>query len=262
MALAIEDETLPGAFKQDVIPLGNLNATLHGSLVAMPMRSFLDPKDPAILEDLKRIACATAGLFCANETPAGEDTSFPAPNKETRQVVSEGPKPWAVNTVKWAYGFYAALAARERAATDLLTQNWAETLRKGETKSPEWFYLSFAALQSFVQKRDDTEPKLLAAMKATDPDKVEPTYKNWVLDIEWPILELAWQAFARDTPAFDEAMWKALEGHKHYYTKAEGKKDMLGLIALGPLAMAVWAKDLGVYTTVESDYIPRWIIDR
>jgi len=24
----------------------------------------------------------------------------------------------------------------------------------------------------------------------------------------------------------------------------------------------VWAKDLGITTTVESDYIPRWIIDR
>jgi hypothetical protein len=90
---------------------------------------------------------------------------------------------------------------------------------------------------------------------------VRPRRKNWVLDVAWPVLELAWTAYNRDTPAFDEAMWKALEGHKHYYAKAEGKKDMLGMIALGPLAMAVWAKDLGVNTTVESDYIPRWIID-
>jgi len=135
-------------------------------------------------------------------------------------------------------------------------------LRKGQARAPEWFYLTLEALQAFVRKRDDAGEKLTSAMKATDPEKCAPQDKTWILDVAWPLLELAWTIWNRDAAAYDEAMWKALQGHKHYYTKSEGKRDILGMIALRPLAMAVWAKDLGLVTTVESNYIPRWIIDR
>ena len=262
MGLAISDEKLVNAFAADVLRFGELDGILHRSIATLPMRAFLDPQDPAILDDLKRIACGAAGIFGVESYPAGEVFTIPAPNKQTRQLVSDGPKPSSAHTLNWRYGFYAALAAREHEATEVLTQVSLGSLRKGETKSPEWFYITVEAMQAFVRKHDDAEQKLAAAMKATDPDTCDPADKNYVLDIAWPILDLAWNAFARDTAGFDEAMWKALEGHKHYYTKAEGKRDMRGMLALGPLAMAVWAKDLGVNTTVESDYIPRWIIDR
>jgi len=262
MGLGISDETLVYAFKNEVLHFGDLDGALHESVVTLPMRAFLDPNDPAILEDLQRIACGAAGVFALNDYPPGHEITITAPNKQWRQAVSAGPKPSSADTASWQWGFYSALAAREREATEVLTQVRAETLRKGESRAPEWFYLTFEAMKSFARKRDDTGTKLEAAIKATDPDTCDPLYKNWVLDVAWPVLELAWYAYSRDQKAFDEAMWKALEGHKHYYSKAEGKRDIMGMIALRPLAMAVWAKDLGITTTVESDYIPRWIIDR
>jgi len=262
MGLGISDETLVHAFQNEVLQFGDIDGALHLSVGTLPMRAFLDPNDPAILDDLQRIACGAAGVFALNDFPAGHEFTITAPNRQWRRAVSAGPKPSSADMISWERGFYAALAAREREATEVLTQVTAETLRKGESKSPEWGYLIFEAMKAFARKRDDTGPKLEAAMKATDPDTCDPSYKNWVLDIDWPLLELAWNAYLRDQQAFDEAMWKALEGHKHYYTKGEGKRELTGMIALRPLAMAVWAKDLGITTTVESDYIPRWIIDR
>lgn len=262
MNVGIADEKLVNAFAGDVLRFGEIAAILNRSITALPMRSFLDPKDPAILDDLKRIACAAAGIFGADGAPSGVEITFPAPNEQSRRVVSVGPKPSSAHTLNWEYGFYAALAAREREATEVLTQVSGASLRKGETKSPEWFYLTLDAMQAFVRKREDAGEKLGAAMKATDPETCDPGVRSWVRGVAWPVLELAWTAWNRDAAAFDEAMWKALEGHRHYYAKAGGKRDILGMIALRPLAMAVWAKDLGMSTTVESDYIPRWIIDR
>jgi hypothetical protein len=262
MSLSITDESLATAFDPDVLTFGALVGIANRSLSALPKRSYLDPNDPAILVDLQRIACAAAGIFATQDYPAGEQITIAAPNKQTRTVICDGPKPSAAHTVNWHRGLFAALAAREREPTEVLTQVSTDLLRKGQTKSPEWFYLSMVALQAFVRKREDAGEKLLAAMKATDPELAAAPDKHYVLDIAWPVLELAWNALERNTPGFDDAMWKALEGHKHYYPKADGKGDLLGMVALEPLAMAVWAKDLGVTTTVESDYIPRWIIDR
>ena len=261
-SLQVADEELADAFTKEVLDLWELDAYLQHSLTAMPYRALLNPNDPAILDDLKRMACGAAGVFSLNEVPAGEEITVTAPNKEWRRGVSIGPKRGAAHVISWQLGFFAALAAREREATEVLTQVSEDTLRKGQAKAAEWFYASFHALQAFVRKRSDAEEKLVAAMKATDPDTCHPADRDYVLDIAWPVLELAWHAFRRDNAAFDEAMWKALEGHRHYYTKTKAKRDVLGVIALRPLAMAVWAKDLGVTTTIESDYIPRWIIDR
>lgn len=262
MNIRIGDESLVDAFAEEVVQASVLEGIINRSITALPMRSHLDPKDPAILVDLQRMACAAAGIFRASEAEVGDEVTIPAPNKQSREVISQGPRPSAAHTLNWQRGFYAALASREREATEILTQVPVESLRKGQIKSEPWFYTGVEALQAFVRKRDDAGPKLVAAMKATDPETCAPADKNLVLDLAWPVLELAYQALLRDAAAFDAAMVKALDGHRHFYTKADGKGDILGMMALGPLAMAVWAKDLGVNTTVESDYIPRWIIDR
>jgi len=262
MAIGIEDETLATAFDPEVLRYGKLNAIFHGALAALPMRSLLDPQDARILDDLSRIACTGAGIFAVEAHPAGREVTIAVPNKTCRRVVSEGPRPADAHTLTWRQAFFAALAAREREATEVLTHVSLESLRKGQVRSPAWFYAGVEAMQALVRKRDDAGERLTTAMKAADPETCDRADRSWVLDIARPVLELAWNAYSRDQQAFDEAMWKALEGHKHYYSKAEGKRDIMGMIALRPLAMAVWAKDLGITTTVESDYIPRWIIDR
>jgi hypothetical protein len=113
-------------------------------------------------------------------------------------------------------------------------------------------------MQALITGAADTETKLIAAMEQTDPKK----HFDLILDTWWPIAELAVRAYARDQAKFDKVMFEALEGHRHFYEKSDGAPYASGMFELRPLAMAVWGKELEGETTVDSDYMPRWIIDR
>src|SRR5688500_4504204 len=148
MNIGIRDEALASAFASETIPFGNLDGIIQRAITALPMRAFLDPKDPAILEDLRRIAKAAAGIFAAVDVPAGTEVSF-----DGHRTVSEGPKPAVAHNPTWERGFYAALAAREREATEILSRVTIPVLRNGQVKSEACFYTMVDALQSLAMKR-------------------------------------------------------------------------------------------------------------
>ena len=66
---------------------------------------------------------------------------------------------------------------------------------------------------------------------------------------------------------FNAALRKALEAHRTYYGKRRfdppeyQENSPSGFIALGPLAFAVAMHDRGWPITVESDYLPRSLIE-
>jgi hypothetical protein len=49
----------------------------------------------------------------------------------------------------------------------------------------------------------------------------------------------------------------SLERHKKYWNTAARKRDALGWLALGPVALAAFAHDSDLAVTAESDYLPR-----
>ena len=60
-----------------------------------------------------------------------------------------------------------------------------------------------------------------------------------------------------------KALVRALQLHKEYWTKDEDRRlTTEGAVALGPLAVACLAYDVGMPIEVESEYLPEYLLKR
>ncbi len=226
------------------------------------LRSYVDPSDPLILDRLERSGCAAAAAYLAAVIPGSEPIEAPGPQR--RRVTVERAKldrRKLEPAVQWRYGMLAAAAARDHAAIDALASIRVDDLLTLGRTPPSWFATEAAALIALFRREPHAGELLAAAAREADPDKVPVETRNWVLDIVFPEIELAFRVTEGDHAAFEEALARSIELHHHYYA-TDGKNITLGQLAIGPLAIACLARDLGMKTTIESDYLPRWIIDR
>ncbi|MGO4648188.1 immunity 49 family protein [Nocardia sp. 2YAB30] len=61
----------------------------------------------------------------------------------------------------------------------------------------------------------------------------------------------------RDEALFNDSLAVASDLHRSFWTRDdERNNDPRGFIALGPLAIACWARDTGISVEVESEYLP------
>ncbi len=234
------------------------------ALDAAARRASADPADPLIARDLERAACAGAGLFAAIAAGAGAELETPVPGGEGTVTTSgAAPDPRVADPIDWRSSLLCALAVRHARATELLATVPAAILQALAPADPAWTTLERAALQAFALRRPDAGDRLGEAARAADPVTVPEISRDWVLDVVSPSLQLAFRALARDQAGFDTWIVAAVKGHHHYYQgRAERKKSALSQLALAPLAMACVARDLGVSTTITSDYLPRHLIER
>ena len=75
-----------------------------------------------------------------------------------------------------------------------------------------------------------------------------------------PLLKMLLAIYEGPEP-FNAALVDALEAHQRYYTTGTRNNDPRGFVALGPLALCSWADDCMIPVTVESGYIPKWLVE-
>lgn len=226
---------------------------------AAAWRCSVDPGAPSIRESLRTAASAGAALFAlaASEPARDVEVLFPT---GSRKLTSTG---WTdlADSISWSRAFFAAMASRSHEALEILTNIPMDLLRRSTTKAPDWLYLYFEAFAAFARREPHAPDRELAALKAADPDLVDPAAADYALDVVSPCLALLYEVMTQNQAGFDAALLTALEGHKHYYGRGSQKRDILGQLALTPLALCVVARDAGMTIGVESDYIPRSVID-
>ena len=223
-------------------------------------RAVLDRSDPAIADDLATTACVAAALFAAASTSAGAQVSTPHPQGGQVTTTSTGLDTLDSSPLYWRRGLLAALIVRQFEAIEVLARISLETLRALASTMPQFMMEERKALQAIALRGPGAADQIVPAARAADPDAVGEGYRDWALDIVTPELQLGFHALAHDRAKFDEWMVIAIEGHHHYYGRSDMAKEVQGQLALAPLAMACVAHDLGVTTTIESPYIPRWLI--
>lgn len=223
-------------------------------------RAAIDPADPEIARDLEAAACASAALFAALAAGPGTDVEAPLPGSDASVVVA-GAAPGRGDPIDWRTGLLAALASRKRRAIEMLAGIPIAVLTKLAPRDPAWQAHEREALAAFAVLRAGAGDLLAAAAVAADPATVDPRLRDWVLDIVSPELQLAFSALVREPARFDQWMVEAIKGHHHYYFGRLGAHPTVqGQLALAPLAMACVARDLGVHTTIASDYVPASVI--
>lgn len=163
--------------------------------------------------------------------------------------------------ISWLQGFYLASAVRESHLNDKLAEIPVSILKQSSTRSDEYLYLQIEALQSFWKGEPDTPEKLIAAMQATEPEQVKVGTVDAALNFAVPEIDLLFRLLENDSTAFNEALIKAVKCHKKSWSKKSLKNNPHGFLAISLLGLASIAYDRGNSITVESDYIPKYIIE-
>jgi hypothetical protein len=226
------------------------------------LRAYLDPRDPEIHSDLEFSACAGAAAHLAALAPGSGPVRAPAPGGQWIDVVrSDGPsEPWP--ELQWRQSVLAAVITRSAEALGVLTQMQPEQLaRISDRRLPPWFSVEARALAALFGAGHTAGELLLTAVRVVEASDVPEAAKYLVQDIIVPEMELGLRVLQRDREKLDAGMEAALISHHHFYGTA-AKDDYQGQLALAPLALAAFAHDRGVTTTIDSDYAPRWLIER
>lgn len=162
----------------------------------------------------------------------------------------------------WLNAFWLACVCREKKRMTELCQFPVSRLRQAEGEFDEYIYDWVEALQAYWLKRPGFGDKLVAAVDGTDPAALRHAPRDGVLQIMYPPMNLLTQLARGDETRFNTELAKALEWHKDYWTRDEDRAlDTRGLVALGPLGVSCLAVQAGFSITVESEYIPKFLLD-
>ncbi|MFD9339114.1 immunity 49 family protein [Streptomyces sp. NPDC060028] len=180
---------------------------------------------------------------------------------EVRNLPATGPQSY-LHAGNWVTAFYLAAICRENDRVDQLARIPVSFLRASGAEFDEYLYAWIETLQGFWLGRDDVWEKLVAAMNGTDPAQARFTDPDLMLNIMYPPIELFHRYLRREDDQFGAALVQALNGHKSYWTEDGARAESIdGLVALGPLAIACMARDAGIPIEVESEYLPKELLE-
>jgi len=172
-----------------------------------------------------------------------------------------GPKSSA-NAGEWNTAMSLAMICRERPRIDLLAGFPIDVLRTSGGQADEFQYDWIKTLQTYWRSEEGLVDVLLRAMQGADPEADTIAGPEMVAHLFYPPMELFYLLTQREDARFNESLAKALELHKQYWTAtSERTSDSDGFVAWRVLAIACLAKDACVDITVESDYLPKNLVD-
>ncbi|MGW5767945.1 immunity 49 family protein [Streptomyces longwoodensis] len=201
-----------------------------------------------------------SALFAAAVAP--ENTTVTCRIKEReRALPAIGPESH-LNAGTWVTSFYLAMICRANDRLRQLAEVPVSLLRDSGAVFDEYIYSWVEALQSFWLGRSDVGERLVAAVDGTAPEALRSTDPDLMSAVLYPPLILLYRVIRRDPTEFNKALVDALRWHKAYWTADEGRAGSAdSLVALGPLAMACLARDQGIPVEVESEYLPKALLD-
>ncbi|WP_290439817.1 immunity 49 family protein [Streptomyces sp. JHA26] len=163
----------------------------------------------------------------------------------------------------WLEAFWLAVVCRDQARMTQLCQVPVETLRASGAVFEEYIYHWVDALQTYWLEGPGLGEKLTAAFDGTDPDRLRFLDREMMLKVLYPPINLFYRFAGRDPEEFNEALVRALELHKEYWTASEERQETGdGDIPLDILALTCLAHDAGLPVEVESEYLPEHLLKR
>jgi hypothetical protein len=217
---------------------------------------------PPVVPWLRLAAQAHAALF---GTGAAKGNRVVVHLGEGEPVTYESSVPHEgfLSAYRWIDGFFLAALCRDKASMDLLCRTPAEIIRQSSTTFPEYKYLFVEALQGFGKNEAATAERLLAAMRATDPEQFgdhrTKVFVDYALAIDVNLIRLLFFVYGNDGE-FAKGLELALKQHKEYWSKKSRQNNWTGFVSIHLCAVAALAYDRGLRFDVESDYLPMpWV---
>jgi immunity protein 49 of polymorphic toxin system len=211
------------------------------------------PQSSEIPKALRIAAEAYAALFAAASSTGGVTVQLGEGEPVTYNSV---PDASTVNAGAWILGFYFNVLHGDVDSMNRLAQVPLDVVRRSPTKAGEYYYLYMQALQQWTNNDMGSIVKtMLAAVKATDPDRPDVFNADWTLNLHVPQLEVLIYVVTKDA-RFGEALVKAVRLHKKYWEKTKDRRrDYIGFVAVELTALAVMGRSQGLSFDVESPYL-------
>ncbi|UFS99185.1 immunity 49 family protein [Nocardia huaxiensis] len=236
------DGSLPGWFNVVYCIASDLRAE-------QGYRSVLDPRfeDPRSWEVLTRATEAAAQAFKLVTAPPGSMIAVTVEGRTTELPAGEVDDSYASGS---AYTHAVALAwtTRSAAALDILAR--VRRFRRESEEPPTGFAQAIRALVQGGDARD----ALRAALEA-------PGSGDYAQYVEQPRTRLLERLVAGDHAGFDSALAEALTRYSTFYSSGSRSDQFDGQLNFEVLGLACRAADQGFPITVESDYLPRRVIE-
>lgn len=205
--------------------------------------------------------------FAATTGPEGVDVECLI-DHEARTMTGIGPR-YFTNAGNWEMAFYLAVTCRAKGRVEDLCAIPVDLLKQaGESDGArynEFTYHWISALQSYVTGEDTMLRELGRAIELSDPrhGAIGGEYLNLV---SFPQMDVFRCLLTGDSDKFNGALVQGLEWFRDYHAvERPGQGLLAGVVPLGLLAFACLAydrnfSDRDFRLDVESDYLPRHIV--
>ncbi|MFI1398184.1 immunity 49 family protein [Streptomyces sp. NPDC020681] len=223
--------------------------------------------DPAVGEFATWETWVTAmqvgsGLFISGAAESGPTPSRVGTKGEIKNLPATGPQDY-LHAGNWLTAYYLAVICRENERLDQLARIPVSFLRASGAEIDECLYAWVETLQNAWFSRPETWDTLAAAIDGTDPEAPHIADAELMLNILYPPMEVFHRYQLQEPEPFNSALEKAVTWHREYWSGDEARAvSGAGLVALGPLAIACMAFDADIPVEVESEYLPRYLVER
>ncbi|MFE9169424.1 immunity 49 family protein [Streptomyces kebangsaanensis] len=241
---------------------GSLDMALGTALLHLQARCAVDPR-AARLETWEAVVTAMqlhSAIFAV--TGATEGTVQCRIAHEVRTIPAIGPRSYA-DAGNWLTAFWLAVICRDQKRLTELCEVPLDRLRSPEGAYDEYVYHWVAALQAYWLQRPGLVEELTAALQGSHPDTATIAPRDLLQHILYPPINLFYRFLRQDVSGFNQALTETVELHKAYWTADEDRTDdPSGMVALAPLAIACLAHDGDIPIEVETDYLPKHLLQR
>ncbi|MDI9884959.1 immunity 49 family protein [Streptomyces sp. HNM0645] len=183
-------------------------------------------------------------------------------DREIRTIPATGVQPHA-HAGNWISAFWLAVTYRRKDRMTELCNVPASPLRASGAVFDEYIYSWIDTLQSYWLQGEGLGDKLVATVNGTEPETLDTANRELVSKVLSPPIGLFYRFVRQDHDQFNSALHDALRWHQEYWTADEERANSVGgLVALGPLAIACLAYGADFPIEVESDHLPKYLLER
>ncbi|MFF6997325.1 immunity 49 family protein [Streptomyces sp. NPDC008313] len=236
--------------------------TFDKTVMTVQARCAIDPKAIALETWEATVNAMQVGSAIFATAGVDQGTVPCRIDREVRFIPATGSQPYA-DAGNWLNAFWFAIVCRDqRRMTDLCAVPQS-LLRESGHEYDEYIYHWIDTLQAYWLKRPNMVEAFTAAIQQSHPDIARIADRDLLNKILYQPINLFHKFVRKNEAGFNEALVEALEHHKTYWTETEDREESVeGLLALGPLAITCLAYDGGIPVEVESDYLPKHLVER
>jgi hypothetical protein len=232
------------------------------SVLTLHARCVVDPRAAAVETWEAVVNAMQLGSALFAVTGVSEGSVECRIDRKLRTLPAVGPLSSA-DAGNWLTAFWLAVVCRDQRRMTRLCDIPLERLRAPEGSYDEYIYHWVDVLQTYWQRRPGLVEKLTDALQASDPSVARITPKDMLQGLMYPPINLFYHFVRKNEEGFSPALEEALKLHRAYWTLNEDREaDIDGAIALGPLAIACLAYDGELPIEVESEYLPKHLLQR